>query len=425
LKFVTPVLKKAGLPALFLAAALAACSGPDLRDEVPSTTSSASRPDGQSPLVQICAGQSADKTGLAPASPAIQACIDKIGPGGVLELPAGTYLMTSQLRVTFPFTLRTQGLAGSTRVCTEGAECATLKAAASFSDRYGILFVGSQGAVDHFVLDHVTLDGNRSARLAGVARDGCVKTSNTYGFNATVQNCSSCSMTYSASVNALCGTGMSWGGNFATIEHNVFARNGDHDTTALWSDGLSLVQANDSSVSKNHLIDNTDVGLISFGAARAKVEGNVIDQIRAEAFAGLMLDSLESGDFTDSSIADNKINCAAGKCFFAVNVGPRPWYPQNKPVFGGSLKGNTITGGVIGLNISGTSDVSQVMYVGLNIFLGSYLNETATCRGIGTLVHSAFSMDPDLAHAVVLLGQNFLNQVPIDPLMQSTDHCIN
>lgn len=359
------------------------------------------------------------------ASKAIQACIDQRGPGGSLALPAGTYLMTSQLKIVFPFTLQTQGLSGSTQTCTAGANCATLKAAPAFSERFGIIFVGGAGSIDHFVLDHVTLDGNRAARLTGKARDGCISGDNRYGFNATVQNCSSCKMVYSASINALCGTGMNWAGNFATIENNIFANNGDHDAPSLWSDGLSVEMANDSSIQNNRLTDNSDVGLISFGAARSTIAGNVIAQANAEAFAGLMLDSLNTGDFSDTQIAHNTVSCSPGKCFFGINIGPRPWYPENKPVFGGSLKGNTITGGTIGLNVSGTMDGTQRMYVGDNNLLGSYPNDQVACRKAGTLVRSAFSRDPDLAQSAISLGTNYLNHVPIDPVLQSTDHCIN
>lgn len=428
MNLITLTRTKTALTGLLCAMALAACGG---GGDAPTSTSAAisaktATPTHTAATIQICSGQSADPTGQVAASAAIQACIDQAGPGGSLELPAGTYLMDSQLRVVFPFTLRTQGLSASTRTCTDGADCATLRAAPSFGERYGILFVGANGAqVERFVLDHVTLDGNRAARLTGAARDACVSggNNNSYGFNATVQNCSSCKLTYSASVNALCGTGMAWSGNGATIENNIFAHNGDHNAVSLWADGLSLQQSDDSAIRNNRMTDNSDVGLISFGAVRATITGNVITQSGAAAFAGFMLDSLESGNFTDSEIANNTVNCAAGQCFFAVNIGPGPWYPANKPVFGGRFHDNTISGGTIGLNVSGTGGDAQLMYIGGNLLLGAFSNSQTACLRSGNPAQAALSVDP--LRSPVVLGQNYLNNAPVNAVMQSTDHCIN
>lgn len=419
------------LPVLLVSTVLAACGGSGGQ---PATTTSVStgsagnttvpapQPERLAASIQICAGQSADPGGQVSASSAIQSCIDQIGAGGTLELPAGTYLMTSQLKLAFPFTLRTQGLLDSTQTCTDGANCATLKAAPSFADRYGILMLGGPGAVERIVLDHVAVDGNRSARLSGPAYDACKKGSdNTYGFNVTVQNCSNCKVTYSASSNALCGTGMQWAGNGATIEHNIFARNGDHDAVPMWADGLTLHDSDDSSIQDNRMTDNSDVGLISFGSARTKIIGNVITQSGEGAFAALMLDSLRTGDYTGSRIAGNSVTCAPGKCFFAVNIGPDAWYPENRPVFGGRFEDNTISGGTIGLNIGGTSNTAQLMYVGGNNIFGSFSGARAACLYKGSPAQTAFSRDP---YSPVWLGDNFLNNVLVNPLLQSVDHCI-
>ena len=416
------------LPVLLSLTVLTACGGGS-GDAAPATASSA--PSGAAAavrtasLVQICPGQSADPTGEASASAAIQACVDQIGANGTLELPPGSYLMSSQLRFRFPFTLRTRGLAGSTATCTQGADCATLKASPLLAEKFGILFVGGEGvAVERFVMDHVTLDGNRAARLIGVARDRCVAGDNRYGFNASIESCTSCSVTYSASVNAVCGTGLAWSGSKATIERNVFANNGDNDTPYLWSDGLSVVLADDSSIQENRFIDNSDVGLISFGSARTRILNNVVTQDKIKAFAGFMLDSLQTGDFSDSTISGNTVSCAPGKCFFAVNIGPSPWYPKNKPVFGGRFEGNTISGGTIGLNISGTKASPQLMYVGGNMLVGSYPAGRTTCRHVGSVTSTAFSRDPNIANSAIALGDNYLNQQTVYPVLQSTDNCI-
>lgn len=428
MKFLTLAITQPVLPALLCTLILSACGGgTDGHIGTPSGIAAQVAPMTRvTGVVQICSGQSADPTGQVPASSAIQACIDQAGAGGTLELPPGTYLMSSQLRIVFPFTLRTRGLSASTRTCTDGLDCATLKAAPAFAERYGLLFIdGNEARVDHVVLDHLTLDGNRAARLGGAARDACVSggNNNSYGFNATVQHCSSCKVVYSASVNALCGTGLEWAGHDATIENNIFAYNGDHDTVSLWADGLSLHESDGSTIRNNRMIDNSDVGMISFGTARASITGNVIVQSGTVAFAGFMLDSLNSGDFTDSEIADNRIDCAAGKCFFAVNIGPGPWYPTNKPVFGGRFRNNTISGGTIGLNVSGTADTAQLMYIGGNSLFGDFSNAQIACLRTGKPMQAALSVDP--LRSPVVLDLNYLNSEPVVAVLQSTDHCIN
>lgn len=430
LKSPSPLRSTLFLPALLCLTVLTACGGgggdstpPSVATNTPTGAAAAVR---TASVVQICPGQSADPTGETPASTAIQACVDQIGANGTLELPPGTYLMSSQLKVMFPFTLKTKGLSGSTATCTDGVECATLKASPLFAEKFGILLVGGEGLrVERFVMDHVTLDGNRAARLTGAARDQCVAGNNRYGFNATIENCSSCKVAYSASVNAVCGTAMAWNGNAAVIERNIFANNGENDAPSLWADGLSVVQADDSVIQENRFVDNSDVGFISFGSARTKIVNNVVTQAKAKAFAGFMLDSLVTGDFSDTQVSGNTVNCSPDKCFFAVNIGPAPWYPKNKPVFGGRFEGNTISGGTIGLNISGTAASPQMMYVGGNMLVGLYPAEKTACRSVGSVSSAAMSRDPNIANAAIALGDNYLNQQTVFPVLQSTDNCIN
>lgn len=90
--------------------------------------------------VQVCSGQNADNTGVISASAPLQACIDATVSGGVLEIPAGVYSITAQLKITKPMTLRTFGLAGSNLTCLAdtGVNCATLKASSGFTEMLGI-----------------------------------------------------------------------------------------------------------------------------------------------------------------------------------------------------------------------------------------------------------------------------------------------
>ncbi|GAB2851174.1 hypothetical protein GCM10027277_19320 [Pseudoduganella ginsengisoli] len=377
--------------------------------------------------VEVCPGQQADATGAAPAAAAIQACINQAGAGGTLELPKGTYLLDQQLKITFPFTLRTQGLAGVHATCTLDTECATLKAAPGFSAPHGLVSVGADDQhVNHVTLDHVTLDGNRAARLTGTAHEQCLKGGhgNAYGFNARMKNCTNCTMTYSASMNALCGTGMEWWGDHATIENNAFINNGNRRIVLEWADGLSMHLSNHTVVRGNRFTDNSDIGLIFFGSSHSVVENNVIRQEKMPAFAGLMLDSLDTGDFTDTTVSGNIIDCAPGMCDFGVNIGPRPWYPENLELVGGTVTGNTVRGGLIGMNVAGIRKTGQAMYIGGNFFEGKWNKAAVKCfKPILSVVSVPLSRDPKFAP--VKWGRNFQNNVEINPLVQSTDHCIN
>jgi len=378
-------------------------------------------------MVDICPGQQADNSGAVPASAALQACIAAAGAGGTLELPPGTYLLDKQLAITFPFTLRTKGLQGSSATCTLDTPCATLKAAPEFSDRYGLIAVGTDDSqVRHVNLDHIALDGNRIARLKGHAHAQCLTGGhgNSWGFNARMKNCTECTLTYSSSSNTLCGTAMEWWGDGATIAHNAFLNNGNRHLVHEWADGLSMHLSNHSTVRGNRFVDNSDVALISFGAHHTMFENNTIHQVKMPAFAGLMLDSLDTGDFTDSVVTGNVIDCAPGMCDFAVNIGPRPWYPDNQAVFGGKVTGNTIRGGTLGMNIAGVKAGGQPMEIAGNKFEGKWSRQPVTCfKAVRAVLSTPLSRDPK--HAAIKLGRNYLNRVPLEPHNQSTDHCIN
>lgn len=379
------------------------------------------------PMVQLCSGVTADSSGVQPASTAIQTCIDKLGSNGTLALPAGTYLVDTQIKIVHPFTLTTKGLETSTRTCTDGAACATLKAAPAFSEQHGILLVGGAAAqVSNVTIDHISIDGNRAARLESEALKACVANKNTFGFNATVKNCTTCKFTYSSSTNAVCGTALVWTGTFSTIDNNIFANNGNHFVPSTWADGLSMEKADDSSVQNNRFIDNSDIGMISFGSARTVIKGNIIIQENTPAFAGMMLDSLFSGDFTDALVTENTVKCAPSKCFFAFNIGPSPWYPQNKTVTGGRVINNSISGGNIGLSISGVDARLQTMLVENNNVLGTYDKTVSVpCLRQGSVTTSAVTVDPDSSRTVFTLGVNYNNNLTVEPTRQTIDHCIN
>lgn len=101
--------------------------------------------------MSICAGQTADPTGVIDASPAIQACIDA---GTELLLPPGTFSLQKQLTIAHPFTLGTAGAPATAPGCARpgGPRCAVLRA--SSTDAGGTLVTGTNNSV---VLRHIVL----------------------------------------------------------------------------------------------------------------------------------------------------------------------------------------------------------------------------------------------------------------------------
>ena len=307
------------------------------------------------PPVTLCPGVAVTPDAVTDLGPALQTCIDNIPAGGTLNLPPGIYGIGSQVLINKPFTLQTQGLAGSAASCeAAGTSCAVLKALPSFNTAGGGFL-----AVDpthEVAIDHLVLDGNRSARLGTAAAAQCAAGNNRYGFNARMSDCSFCRFTNNVSRNALCGSGMEFRGNDAVITGNVFRANGQNSVSNMWSDGLTIHFSDRATVSNNIFVDNSDVALILGGGRNTVVQNNSISQPGQVAFAGLMLDNFNgttSGDFTGALVTGNTIDCSAARnCHFGIELGPHPWYLSTN-ILGGDVHGNTVTSARQGINVEG------------------------------------------------------------------------
>ena len=292
------------------------------------------------------------------AAETIQACLDNAPAFSIVDIPAGTYVLHHQVLISKPVTLRTGDLDASFSCVAVSDKCAVLLAAPDFVDSWGLLVARSTTNVR---LEHLVIDGNRSARDASDAALNCLKGDNIYGFNASVLECVECRLNDVVSKNGLCGTGMAWTGGQATIENSRFMSNGDATTQSMWSDGLTLLYAPRAVVRGNTFDDNSDVALIIGYGVDSRIEKNVVVQRRQPAFAGLMLDNFNSndrsmkGDFQGAVIAHNTIDCDILLCTFGIQLGPHPWYPTNN-IVGGEVHDNTVTGAKIGINVDGAGE---------------------------------------------------------------------
>ena len=125
-----------------------------------------------------------DARGPFAAADIIQECINRAPAFSSIEIPPGRYLLTHQVVVSTPLTIRTAGSGGTSLSCAGGSDqCAVLVAAPDLLATWGPLFVWSTNNV---TLEHLVIDGNREARTSSPASRLCLKGQNVFGFNARV-----------------------------------------------------------------------------------------------------------------------------------------------------------------------------------------------------------------------------------------------
>lgn len=294
----------------------------------------------------------------------------------MLELPAGVYRIDRQLSIRRPMTLRSQGSEGRTDPCGPEADgCAVLRADPHLALNEA---TGHNGLLDvagtsHVVLKHLVIDGNRGERLLSPSALRCRAGLNRHGFNAVVRQASHVSFLHSSSIRALCGTGMEWWGDDAVVMHSLFQDNGDVTKPGLWADGLTLLQSRRAVVAQSRFVDNSDVGLISGGAPDGSFRDNVVVQRRQLAFAGIMTHNFfgnTSGDFSGAVFERNVVECRPRLCNFAIQLGAHPWMPEAPPVLGGTVRGNTVRGGFLGINADGAGTEAHPVRVYGNVVEG-------------------------------------------------------
>jgi hypothetical protein len=175
---------------------------------------------------------------------------------------------------------------------------------------------------------------------------------------------------------------------------NLFENNGDHNTKNMWSDGLTIHEANASLVADNIMRNNSDVDLILGGGVNVTVQNNLVEHTTQATFAGLMLDNFNggtSGDFSGAKVSGNTVSCGNLLCDFGINLGPHAWYLSQNTI-GGEVTGNTVTNGKIGLNIDGAGTAQKPVKVHANALSGSPATATFMC---GARATSNFNIGPD------------------------------
>lgn len=320
----------------------------------------------------ICPGVQANLDGTTDVSAALRQCINQTPNGGTLEIPPGYYLIGSQVTLSKRITLRTQGKAGSGQTCNILAnDCAWLFPTNNFYAQGGFFRVVNTRNV---TIDHIIFTGSKHSRKSSAAANRCRQGQNGYGFNVGVINCRGCRFQYSVSQHALCGTGLEWIGDNATITRNNISDNGFEWPTNpnLWADGLTVIDSDGARITHNTIANNTDVGLILGGARNAYVARNTIRQQYAQAFAGFMLHTFKNtttGDFRGATITRNTIDCGY-LCHFGMNLGPKAWEPNSRSTLGGTVTGNTVRNASLGINVDGAGTLSAKLVLYNNTIQG-------------------------------------------------------
>ena len=328
------------------------------------------------------------------ATPLIAKCLQDTPEGGTLALAPGVYTLQTVLKIQRPVTITTEGFADGEAPCRENKDlrCAELRAAGAVTGIDRGFIVVDAGSV---TFSHLVVNGNKQNRQSGNEARQCRAGQNGAGINIhTTQK--RFHFESSSSINALCGTGLEVAhpSDGLIVTGSFIAHCGIHNIQNLWSDGVTISDSRDAEVSGNEILDNTDVDLIFGGCQNCRIHHNQITHSRdfaGSSFAALMLHAWPqgtSGDYSQSLIEDNMVNCGPFRCGFGLLIGASPWYKA--PTFGGVYRRNHITGAQVGFAVN---DATGPVQIGMNTVenSGGTFNTSAGTRLLKPLALSKAS----------------------------------
>ena len=299
----------------------------------------------------------ADTTGQMGASLALQSCADA---NGRLDLPKGVYKIDKALIFQKPLTINGAGATWIAAHNITGVD----------NHHPMVTFPYTPGAV---VIDGLTLDGNFDSRKNAWFCNG---TTDAYaGGNILIDHVDNVVIKNVTTQNAVCGSGMHFWGDNATIISSTFAHNG-YNIKNQWADGLTLLHCSNCNITNNNFINNSDVGLVFGGGTNTLIAHNTFTQT-SRVFAALSMDNFNnstSGDFSGSVYRDNTINCNGFHCDFGINLGPGAWYPSNNTI-GGTVINNKVHGAKIGILAASAGTAQGPVTVYDNVVTGSVAAE--------------------------------------------------
>ena len=331
----------------------------------------------QSPKVAASAKASGDSGEPAPVSADLQAILDR-GQNLLLE-PRKVYPIKKPLLFKVP----------RQRISTARAVQISDYAILRIMEPKCSQIVNGNG-IEGVALERVILDGNRYGLSVLLPEDGGgAEMVHFGGLNTKDQAVRNCVL-----MNTRCWSTLKVqeGGTHIIVESNIILGagtdtrgNGRDLRESPWScaDGVSCA-GRQTVIRDNLILDPTDGAIVLFGAPGTVAEDNVIACISRESLGAVnMVDPIAfyaidgdktRTDYRGTLVRNNLMDAFGARLHIAVAMGGPPWAPKNRglTLVGGSVTGNTISGGAAGygLAVSGvdgftvTGNVSTACYSG-------------------------------------------------------------
>jgi hypothetical protein len=299
-----------------------------------------------------CTALYAAKDKNVDAAPALMACLNELPSGARLELFPGAYRLRSPVTISQSVRIETKQAAP---LCSKqtGTNCAQMLIGQINDPTPGIMPIEVTG--DDVSVHSVAIlaDPDRSDRWAdetckGVRRPlgGGIRVSgNNFHMSNSLLRGMSCFTALEIVADA----------KAPRLSGNVIGPNGIHDQDQMWADGVTVHDTVGAQIYDNFFKDNTDIQLILGGCRSCNIKNNSFRHTqyhRGASFAEIMIHAWPntSGDYSDSLVAGNSIDCGTAKrCGYGIMIGGGPWYPAKTS--GGSVIGNSVANAQMGINV--------------------------------------------------------------------------
>ena len=303
------------------------------------------------------------------ASQVLQACIDSMTVGGVLEILPGNYTLGTSIKISKAIVIKTRGISTDAPTCTgyNAPRCATFRAAATLGDnvtspnqhsQFSAVMFYNPPRINGVTFDHIVLDARRELRGSS---EGVRCTNGKYSPTVFL-NGPNIKIRKSVIQNTFCGShAIIVAAKNLEITDSIFENAGTH--SGPWADGVTVLSAEDAVVARNQFRNNTDIDLIFGGCPNCTIELNRVTHsggFASSSFGSIMMHAWPntSGDYTGTTVSDNYVDCGGLGCGQAFIVGSLGWYTTQVTRgfrFAGNVAVNAPAGFVIG------SDVDDVL----------------------------------------------------------------
>ena len=286
-----------------------------------------------------------------PDDDALQACLNR---GGLTVLSAGTpgYILEKGIKIFNN---------GQTLRGTDKDHKARLVAAATLKDT---MLRGD--TITDTVVRYLELDGNRDVRTASLGdcsgyRIWATGLAIRYSRNFVVAD--------NHILNTLCGSALEVDGSDFEVARNLIESSGHgleaKDASEPWADGITLHNCWGGEVHDNHIIDATDVGIVT-GGGSCSIVHNQVDNLSRHVFGGITMHdfTLMGVDHTGAVVAHNIVTAKNGMTSFGFSLGIHPWHnwplngmpaPYNT---GGTVACNQVSGANFNLEVDGVKGLT-------------------------------------------------------------------